>query len=178
MFDWLREIFVALHEHLIPFVVVYEYECAAVFRLGAHHRTLATGFHWRWPLIETVLSEHNTFTTLALEPQTVTTRDNKAVVVSGIIRYRIVDIKPFLCELSNQHDALRDTAMGAVLKQVRSLDFRTLLDEPPESKIASDIRRQVKPYGIEIDLFTFVDAGDMRTIRLITHTYAPPSHYD
>ena len=79
--------------------------------------------------------------------------------------------------ISNQHDVLRDTAMGAVLKQVRLMELRPLLDEPPEKAIASDIRRQVKPFGIEIDKFTFVDLGKNRTLRIITHTYAPPSHF-
>jgi regulator of protease activity HflC (stomatin/prohibitin superfamily) len=178
MFEWLREIFAALHEHLIPFIVVYDYERAGVFRLGKYHRTLDPGFHWRWPLIETAFSEHIVVTTLALEPQTITTKDDKTVVVGGIVRYRIADVKTFLCEVSNQHDVLRDTSMGAVIKQVRQVDLRTLLDEPPENRIASDIRRQVKPFGIDIDSFTFTDCGPIKTLRIITHTYAPPSHYD
>jgi len=180
MFEWLREILASLHEHLIPFVVIYEYENGGVFRLGQYHRTLGPGFHWRWPLVEAVFTEHMVVTTLALEPQTITTKDDRTVVVGGIVRYRICDVKDFLCEVSNQHDALRDTAMGAVLKQVRQLELRTLLDDPPENKIASDIRRLVKPFGISIDSFTFTDAAPIRTIRLITHTYAPPPehHYE
>ena len=180
MFDWIREIVTALREHLTPFIIVYDWESAGVFRFGKYHRTLAPGFHWRWPLIESYLSEHTVITTLALEPQSVTTKDNTAVVVQGIVRYRIFDVKLFLTEISNQHDVLRDTAMGAVLKQVRLTEFRPLLDEPPEKAIASDIRRQVKPFGIEIDQergFTFTDASNMRTLRLITHTHAPaPEH--
>ena len=178
MFDWIREIVAALHEHLIPFIIVYQYENVGVFRFGKYHRTLLPGFHWRWPLIESTLGDHTTLTTLALEPQTITTKDDESVVVSGMIRYNITDVQPFLCEISNQHDVLRDTAMGAVLKQVRMMELRPLLDEPPEKAIAADIRRQVKPFGIEIDKFTFVDLGKNRTLRIITHTYAPPSHYD
>jgi regulator of protease activity HflC (stomatin/prohibitin superfamily) len=178
MFDWIREIAIALKDHLTPFVIVYEYERAAVFRFGKYHRTIEPGFNWRWPLVESYLSEHTVVTTLALEPQSVTTKDEKSVVVQGIVRYRIADVKLFLTEISNQHDVLRDTAMGAVLKQVRLVEFRPLLDEPPESKIAADIRRQVKPFGIEVELFTFTDAANMKTLRLITHTHAPaPEHF-
>ena len=178
MFDWLREIVAALHEHLVPFIIVYQYENVGVYRFGKYHRTLTPGFHWRWPLIETYLGEHTTLTTLALEPQTITTKDDITVVVTGIVRYQITDVEPFLCEISNQHDVLRDTSMGSVLKAVRTMTFAEILNEPPEAKIASDIRRQVKPFGIEIDKFTFVDSGKIRTYRMITHTYAPPSHYD
>jgi regulator of protease activity HflC (stomatin/prohibitin superfamily) len=178
MFDWLREIFLALRENLTPFAVIHVYENAAVLRFGKYHRTLLPGFHWKWPLVETILSEHIVRTTLALEPQTITTRDDKTVVVQGIVRYCIVDIQPFVCEIGNQHDVLRDTSMGAVLKQVRLIEFRTLLDDPPESKIATDIRRQVKPFGIDIESFTFTDIGQIRTLRIITHTHAPPVAYD
>ena len=178
MFDWVREIVSALHEHMVPFVVVYDYESAVVFRLGQYDRTLAPGFHWKWPFVESVVSEHTARTTLALEPQTVTTQDDKTVTVQGIVRYRIVDVRPFVIEIGDQHDVLRDTSMGAVLKSVRLMTVKELTDTPPESKIAADIRRQVKPFGIEIDLFTFTDIGQIRVFRMITHTHAPPVFHE
>jgi membrane protease subunit HflK len=174
MFDWLKTILDGLWGHLLPFTVIHQYERGGVFRLGLYNRTLEPGFHWRWPLAEQIVTEHTVTTTLALEPQTITTKDNKSVVVSGIVRYRIVNVQSFVCEISSPHDVLRDTSMGSVLKQTRQIELRTLLDEPPESKIASDIRRQVKEFGIEIDSFTFIDIGQIRTLRLITHTHALP----
>lgn len=173
MFEWLKAVIEGLWEHLIPFVVVHVYQNAGIFRFGRYHRTLGVGFHWRWPLVEDIVSESICITTLALEPQTITTKDDKTVVITGIVRYRITDVEPFICEIGNQHDLLRDTSMGAALKQVRQIDLRTLLDDPPENKIASDIRRQVKPYGMEIDAFTFTDIGQIRTLRIISHTHVP-----
>jgi regulator of protease activity HflC (stomatin/prohibitin superfamily) len=173
MFERLVEVLQSLWEHLLPFVVVQAYQNAGIFRFGIYHRTLEAGFHWRWPFAERIVEENICLTTLALEPQTITTKDDKTVVITGIVRYRIVDVKPFICEIGNQHDLLRDTSMGAALKQVRQIDLRTLLDKPPESTIASDIRRQVKPYGLEIEAFTFTDIGQIRTLRIITHTHAP-----
>lgn len=177
MFDWIREILSALHEHLIPFVVIVEYQNAAVLRLGKYHRTLGPGFHWKLPFADDVITENVFHTTLALEPQSITTSDDRNVVVAGIVRYCIKDVKPFVIEIGNQHDLLRDTSMGAVLKQVRQIDYTELLTKPPENAIASDIRRQVKPYGMEIDSFTFVDIAQIRTIRIIGHTNAP-AHYE
>jgi modulator of FtsH protease HflK len=172
--EWLTRVLETVWEHLIPFIVVPIYQNAAVLRFGKYSRTLEPGFHWRWPFAEEVITENIFRTTLALEPQTITTKDDKTVVVGGIIRYRITDVEPFITEIGNQHDLLRDTGMGAVLKQVRQIELRSLLDKPPENAIASDIRRQVKPYGMEIELFTFTDIGQIRTLRLITHTHAPP----
>jgi regulator of protease activity HflC (stomatin/prohibitin superfamily) len=173
MLEWLAKVLEALWEHLLPFVVIPIYQNAGVLRFGHYHRTLQPGFHWRWPFAEEVYHENVFTTTLGLEPQTITTKDDKTVVVSGIVRYRIVDVEPFITEIGNQHDLLRDTSMGAVLKQVRQIELRALLDKPPENVIASDIRRQVKAYGLEIETFTFTDVGQIRTLRLITHTHAP-----
>lgn len=178
MFEWIREVFAELKDQLLPFIVVHVYENAGVLRFGKYHRTIGPGLRWKWPFAEYVISEHVVLTTLALEPQTITTKDDKTVVVGGIVRYRIADVQKFICEISDQHDVLRDTSMGAVLKQVRQIDLRALLDEPPEPKIASDIRRLVKNYGMDIETFTFTDIGQIRTLRLITHTHAPPLHYE
>ncbi|HXC03243.1 MAG TPA: SPFH domain-containing protein [Bacteroidia bacterium] len=174
MLEWLKGVFEAIWEHLLPFTVIHVYQNAGVLRFGHYHRTLMPGFHWRWPFVEEIYPENIYRTTLALEPQTITTKDDKTVVVGGIVRYRIVDVQPFITEIGNQHDLLRDTSMGAVLRQVRQVELRALLDKPPENVIASDVRRQVKPYGMEIESFTFTDIGQIRTLRLITHTHAPP----
>ena len=177
MFDWIREILTALQSHLVPCFIVHVYQGVGVLRFGKYHRTLGAGFHWRIPLVEDVVWENTYTTTLALEPQTITTKDDKTVVVGGIVRYKIADVEPFITKIGDQHDLLRDTSMGAVLRQVRQSDLRSLLDAPPENKIASDIRRQVKDYGMEIESFTFTDIGQIRTIRLITHTHAPPAYH-
>ena len=174
MLEWLGHLLESVWNHLLPFTVVPAYQNAAVLRFGRYHRTLKPGFHWRWLFAEEIYHENIYLTTLALEPQTITTKDDKTVVVTGIVRYKIADVQSFITEIGNQHDLLRDTSMGAVLKQVRQIELRTLLDTPPENLIASDIRRQVKPYGMVIESFTFTDIGQIRTLRLITHTHATP----
>ena len=178
MFEWIKELVVALRERLQPFEIVYEFESAVVFRFGHYNRTLDTGFHWKWPLIEVVNSEHTAITTLALESQSVTTKDNKIVTVTGIVRYKIADVKLFIIEIADQHDVLRDTSMGAVLKKVRQMTFEDLTETPPEDAIASEIRRQVKPFGIKIELFTFTDIAPMKVLRIVTHTHAPSVFHD
>lgn len=176
MFDWLRAILEAAWDRLLPFTVVHQYQNTGVFRFGKYHRTLGPGLHWRWPFAEDLVTEDICIKTLALDFQTVTTKDNNAVVVCGIVRWRIVDVKPFICEIGNQHDVLRDTSMGAVLNAVRMVDLATLRDDPPGNKIAIEIRRLVKPYGINIEAFTFTDSGPIKTYRLMTHTHTPMDH--
>lgn len=170
MLERLFEFLAQFGRHLVPFVIVPVYQNTAILRLGKYHRTLEQGFHWKWPFVEDPYPENIFLTTVRLQPQTLTTKDDMSIVVSGVVRYRVVDVQPYLSRIGDQHDLLIDTSMGAILKAVRGLTFRELLDAPPEGKIASDIRRQVKDFGVEIAGFTFTDMGRIRSIRLLTHT--------
>ena len=170
MLERLFEFLAQFGKHLLPFVVVPVYQNAGILRLGKYHRTVAPGIHWKWPFIEDPYHENIFLTTVRLQPQTLTTKDNESIVVSGVVRYRVVDVEPYLSKIGDQHDLLIDTSMGAILKAVRSLPLRDLLDNPPEGKIASDIRRQVKDFGVEIAGFTFTDIGRIKSIRILTHT--------
>jgi regulator of protease activity HflC (stomatin/prohibitin superfamily) len=131
---------------------------------------LAGGLHWKWPFVDEVVTENVFITTVRLQPQTVTTQDNQSVVLAGVVRYRVVDVEMYQTRIGDQHDVLIDTAMGAVLRAAREMTFEQLCDDPPESKIASNIRRQVKDFGMGVESFTFTDIGRIRSIRLITHT--------
>lgn len=170
MFDWLREIISQLGGHLLPFKIVPAYQNAGVLRLGKYRRTVGPGLRWKWPFIEDVYTENVFITTVRLQPQTLTTKDNVSIVVAGVVRYKVVDVEPYITQIGDQHDLLIDTSMGSILKAVREVSFEALTTDPPESRIASDIRRQVKPFGVAIESFTFTDMGRIRSMRLITHT--------
>ena len=170
MFDRLLDFLAAFGKHLVPFVVVVVYQNVGILRFGKYNRTLAPGFHWKWPFIEDGYPENVVPTTVRLQPQTLTTKDDVSIVAAGIVRYKVVDLEAFVTKIYDQKDLLLDTSMGAVLKAVRSMTLQELLDAPPENRIAADIRRQVKDYGVAIENFTFMDLGRIKSIRLITHT--------
>ena len=173
MFDRVLDVLVKFGADLLPFVVVVAYQNIGILRFGKYHRTLAPGFHWKIPFIEDGYPENVVPTTIRLQPQTLTTRDDVSVVVEGVVRYRVTDVEAFITKIYDQRDLLLDTSMGAVLKQVRLMDFADLATTPPENKIASEIRRQVKDYGVSIDNFTFTDLGRIRSIRIIAGSPLP-----
>ena len=155
---------------LSPIVVIPVYQAAGVLRFGHYSRTLDPGLHWKFPLIEEVIPENTVMTTLRLQPQTCTTKDGKAGVVCGVLKYRLTDVEPYICGLVDQRDALIDVTMGAVLAAVRDTAFDEIVETPPEAKVATAVRRQVNKFGFEILAFTFTDIGQVRSIRIISHT--------
>lgn len=170
MFDRLFDFLARFGGEALPAFVVPVYQNAAVLRFGKYHRTATPGFHWKIPFVDEVYKENVFLTTVRLQPQTLTTKDGASVVVAGVVKYQVVDVQPYLSRIGDQHDLLIDTAMGAILRAVRDVDYEALLSDPPELKIASAIRRAVKPFGVDIEAFTFTDLGRVRTIRLMTHT--------
>lgn len=167
MFERLIDLVVAGWNRLCPVEVIEAYNVGVVLRLGVYHRTLAPGWHWKWPFIEDVVSVLSCVTTLPLAPQTLTTKDNVGVVVAAVIKYRIEKPEPYVTDIWDQKDVLADVAMGAVRKAVSSISYETLVQEPPEAEIHKAVRKVVNRYGFDVQAVTFTDIGRVRSIRLI-----------
>lgn len=167
MFDRLWELLAQVWNHLLPFEVVDVYQNAGVLRLGNYHRTAAPGLHWKIPFVDVFNTQNTSISTTRLPPQTLTTKDDVSVVAAAMLRYRIEDVKPYICECTDQADVLIDVAMGAILKAVGEATYEELLKEMPHEKVATAVRRKVNRYGFKIEEVTFTDFGRVPSIRLI-----------
>ena len=167
MFERLIDLLASGWDYIAPFVVIDAYQGAVVLRFGRYSRTLEAGFHWKWPLAERAIEVDTCLTTLRLAPQTLTSHDGKSLVVAAIVKYRIVDPKPYVIGILDQVDVLADVSMGAIAQCVRAVDAATLFSDPPEGKVATAIRRQVNRFGFEIEAVTFTDLGRVNSLRLI-----------
>jgi regulator of protease activity HflC (stomatin/prohibitin superfamily) len=170
MFEKLIDLIAGLWEKLSPLEIVNAYQTAAIMRCGRFHRALAAGLHWKWPLIESVLTVETCVTTLRLPPQTLTTKDGAAVVVAAIVKYQVTNVQPYVTEIWDQRDVLADVAMGAVRQAVSDIDWQTLVAEPPERRVLELMRKEVNQYGFKLHRITFTDIGRMRSLRLIQQT--------
>ena len=167
MFEKLIDLLVAAWEWISPLSVIDVYEKGVVLRFGRYHRTLDAGYHWKWPYAERVFEVRSNVTTMRLPPQTLTTHDGKSIVVSAVVKYSIVDPKPYICGIEDQVDVLADVTLGAIARHVRAIDWDALRVDPPEDKVATTVRRQVNRYGFEIEAVTFSDLGRVNSLRLI-----------
>lgn len=167
MFDRLIDLFIQLKETLLPWTIIHAYEGGVVLRFGKYNRTVAPGFHWKWPLIEHDLTAKTCVTTMELRPQTLTTKDNHGVVVSAIVKYQIKDVKPFLLDIWDSTDVLKDVTMGAIKGAVNEHTWEQLVELPVEQAVLEAVRKEVNRYGFKIEKVTFVDMGKVRSLRLM-----------
>jgi len=163
LFEWLTQFWEALR----PWIIILEYERAVLLRLGRYRKTLGPGFHWVAPWLDTTISATTVANTFHLADQSLITRDGESVSVSAVITYEIADARKFLLEVEGGTAAVADISFGAIAEWV----CRHALDELREPKnwprIATEVRRQGKTYGIDVKRVTFSDITRSKTLRLL-----------
>jgi regulator of protease activity HflC (stomatin/prohibitin superfamily) len=147
--------------------VVDIYELGVVLRWGRFHRELNPGFHWKIPFgIEKVLTDVVVPTTLNLGPQSLTTKDNIAVVVSGIVTFQTSDVKKLLLEVESANHVLEDNAYGVIARYVITHSYQEITSIDAIDSIKREIRKASFKFGIEVTNFSFSDVTMARSYRL------------
>src|SRR5262245_61909195 len=109
MKDFIQLIVEYFKEHIWPFVTINQYEQGVRLRCGKLHKVFdKPGIKWRTWFIDEILQWMVVTTTLNLSEQSVTTKDNKGIVVAAVIKYEVTDIETFLLKVGDQIDALSD----------------------------------------------------------------------
>ena len=151
-----------------PWVVVADYEGGVVLRFGRYDRTLEPGLHWKLPLADSTITTSTVITTMALRPQTLTTRDDLSVVISAIVKYHIADVRAYLLDIWDSADVLNDVTLGAIKEIVASVEYTDLQKLEIEEKVLDFVRAEAEKFGVHVHKVTFSDLGKVRSIRLIT----------
>jgi len=157
-------------EYISPFYVMPEYERGVVMRLGIFNRMIKPGFNWKLSALEEFHTTRITTTTLNVKPQTLTTKDLKNVVVSSIVKYRIVDAKIFLLEVEDAVDAIADICQGVVKQVIMDKTWEQCSGNDLDNEIQKRVRNQAKRWGIEIDFVTITEIAIVRSIRILNNT--------
>jgi len=167
MFDKLFQILAEIWQQLVPFIVVNQTDKAVRLRLGKFKEVLDPGFYFKIPFADTVLSHSILWTTYTTPAQSLTTKDEKDVVVKLIIKYRIVDIQTFLLEVWDAIDAISDMTQGIAFEIVKERTWNELHTLDFKPLITRKARVESKRWGIEIETVTPSDLAKIKSIRLL-----------
>jgi len=154
---------------LRPIVVVSDFEGGVILRFGRYKRELKPGLHWKFPLADNAMIASIVTTTMALRPQTLTTKDDLAVVLSAIVKYKISDVRAYLLDIWDSADVINDLTLGAIRKVVASVNYTDLRGDVIEEEVLTTIKDEAQRYGVDIQKVTFSDLGKIRSLRLITN---------
>ncbi len=105
-----------------------------------------------------------------LTEQSVTTKDNVAVVVKAVIKYEISDIEKLLLEVNDPVDAISDMTQGIIREKIINRNYVECNDGVLTSEILRSAKIEAKKWGISILDITLTDLAQMRSIRLLNTT--------
>lgn len=169
MFERVFDFIASFWNVLRPWVVIDDYEGGVILRLGRYHRELKPGLHWKLPLADVSVTTSTVITTMALRPQTLTTRDDLTIVISAIVKYHIEDVRAYLLDIWDSADVLNDVTLGAIKEIVALVDYRDLQRKEIEDDVLNTVQKEAKKFGVDVHKVTFSDLGRVRSIRLITN---------
>lgn len=171
MFDKLIEILSHWWYQIIPFIIVRDYEEAVLLRFGRFHSVLKPGIHLKLPFFDEVIDQHVVVTTLSLDAQSLYTKDKQNIVVKGLIKYKIADVKTFLLEVYDAQDALSDMSQSIIKNVIMSMTLEECTDTELDNTLSKKVRVEARKWGVEVQQVTLTDLAPIRSFRLINDNF-------
>jgi regulator of protease activity HflC (stomatin/prohibitin superfamily) len=166
MFDKLINFIIELKDDVIPLRVVNEWESGVRMRGGKFHKIVDAGIRFKMPFLDKIYTCYNITRTLHPHAQTLTTLDQKGIVLKSIIRYHVRDAKTFLLTMNTASDVLIDTTQGIIKETIEKMKWDELTGV--DDIITEKTKEMVEKWGIEIEKVTLTDLGLIRTYRLMS----------
>lgn len=165
MFDKLITLIQEFIHDLVPFFIVNEWEQGIMLRAGKFNKVLMPGLYVKIPFLDSVWKYTVITQSIDIPPQSTTTADNYNVVVKGIIRYSIFDIKSFLMNINQPADVLTDTTGGMIREIIENTRWENLVDV--DKRLTREVGTFVKKWGIKVEKVTLTDLQMADSIRII-----------
>lgn len=171
MFDKLIEIISNWWLQITPVIIIRDYEEAVLLRFGKFKSVLKPGMHFKIPMFDEVIDQHVVVTTLSLDAQSLYTKDKQNIVVKGVIKYKISDVKIFLLEVYDDQDALSDMSQSIIKNVIMSMTMDECTDSELDNTLTKKVRVEARKWGVEVQQVTLTDLAPIRSYRLINDTF-------
>jgi len=172
MFDKLVDLIVSWIDQILPVVIIPSYEEGVRLSFGKFRKVLYPGIHFKIPFADEIIRQHVVVTTLSLPSQSLYTSDKQNIVVKGVIKYKIADVKTFLLEVYDAQDALSDMTLGIIKNIIISIPGDKCIDPELDNILTKKVRAESKKWGVEIQQVTLTDVAPIRSYRLINDNFS------
>lgn len=152
MLDWLGEIIQAALR-LVPRVsIIKSTHKGVAFVRGKNIRVVEPGLYVWWPLVTECQFYPVVRQSLDLPTQVLTTEDDLAVIISGVVVYTVNDIKTALTDQWDMNETIRVLSQAALRDVVCSVPFAYINQNRSqvESRLKTALKRELTPYGIDV----------------------------
>jgi membrane protease subunit HflC len=168
MFDKLIDLVVTFIHDILPFKIVDQWEAGVHLKTGKFHRVVYPGLNWKVPFFDKIWVTPIITQTVNLSPQTLTTLDERSVVLTSIVRYHVVNVHSFLLNVMHANDVLIDMTQGIIRDIVETTNWDDLVDLT--NIVTPAVNDEVAKWGIVVEAVKFPDLGEIKTYRIIGDT--------
>lgn len=172
-FDWLNNIIEGLLKIIPRPVIVRATHKGVKWVRGKNVKILNPGFHIIWPLTtewDIIVAARQTNN---LPDQALITKDNKQIVIGGIIVFSVDDVELAIGEKNWDHSqTVNDIAQSVIVNTVSKWTFNELtanVGGKLDKEVTSQCRKELKEFGIKVEKIAFTDLSTCRVIKLMGH---------
>jgi regulator of protease activity HflC (stomatin/prohibitin superfamily) len=152
------------------FAVIFPNEGGVFLRMGRYKKTIGPGLYFCFPIIDTVQKLDITPQVINLPNQSVTTKDNKTVAVSGAVEYSIYDPKKAVLEVQNFDASLQNLSMGVIGNYIKQRTYQDCIrPRELEQEVIEGIKTMAGEWGLKVTRFWITDLAQHRVFRLMSH---------
>lgn len=171
-FAWIGQIFEWIGQFFPHLKIVPTTAAAIKFIRGSKVVPLGPGWHWYWPFTTMFVEYPVARQAVDLRAQTIVTRDDKTIVVGGLIVFEIVDIERCLAHTYDPEDTIKDISLSAIHDVVCQYTWEDLKEAQRNGKLnkklREEVRRGLQPYGVRLIKATLTDLAICRVFKLMT----------
>jgi regulator of protease activity HflC (stomatin/prohibitin superfamily) len=164
--DWISSFFQAVGE-FIPRMMHIREDVRGIKMFRGRHKRLDPGYHFYWPLIHEIRTCYITRQELDLPEQILTTKDNKTVLMSSSIVYRISSVTKAMIHTQDYASTAIEVAQRAIKELVTSSKFEELLigDHDIENMLISLMQKDLRKYGLKVDNAFFTSLAQSKSFH-------------
>lgn len=168
--DFLTRLYEAIRR-LVPRIELIQPDEAGVrCTLGTRIKVLGPGWYFLWPIIQEIFWATVTTQVQDVRCQSITSKDGRDMVISGAIRYKVIDIRKAMLEVRDSEESLIALFLGVLLSAASTMTESELFDtERLGESILKKIREEASGWGLKIQKVYITDLGRTKNIRLLTN---------
>ena len=163
--NWLTELLQNFKRLFLWFTLIQPWEQGIRVRLGKHRKLLGPGVHLAVPFIDEIFNQNIRMHVNDVEPQTLTTKDGRVLVVSLTLGYTVVDMLKLYQSVEKPADALAALTVSEVAQVVGTHSVAELTPALIEKTVLRKL--QELKWGIKLELMRVTDYAYVKVYRLM-----------
>lgn len=149
------------------------------FVRGGRVKAIHPGIFWYWPAVTECVIVPTARQSFNIQPQSLTTKDGKTVLVSVVLVAKITDVVKALGRSWDVDDTVTEVGGAAAVGIVGERTWKQLKEDLASGDVNDDIekraRRLLHPYGVKVLKGRFTDCARHVVIRTVGSDVVVPA---